>query len=704
VTSRGGDDVPKTVRIERDKPEPFEILEEAGTGGMGMVYKARDRETGQLLAVKVLKDVGDITRFALEGDILSKLQHPGIVEYRHHGLTKAGHPYLAMEWIDGVSLERRLARGVLSVEETLRIARAIADALAVAHAAGVIHRDLKPTNVLLTRETQAVKLVDFGIARSEDVDGLTQTGQALGTPGYMSPEQARGSKIDPRSDLFALGCVVFRCLGGRRPFAGSDIMQFATNLALHDAPPLREVAPDAPVAVEALVSHLLQKDPAARPASALHVRRTIDHILDAVDTTNPAETEPAPAPEHPTAATTRSPGNEPAPPTDKVQRAFDWRLIAMGLVAATAVVVVLVRELGHGSSSVPTPEPKAAAPAPMSSAFADGERTALDRACRQWSSVLAKSQRPDGSFSGEAHAEPSGWDTGQQLFALVESRRACDEIGPGPVASGIRALERLHTKDGWLAPANGEAWKYGVTPANAWAALALEAAAHDMPDPATSKLAALARADLLRAKNPDGGFRYRPESPGPSMMYATLLAAWALIDGEAGADAGGAQATSGAIAWLRREVVAGTQSTHELGLTEELAWLLARAERRGTAGNAGAGTDGVPQLLAKELIDHCRPDASGSCTKRAHETGRIALEPDASWSLITLWHPWTTLAAQELARRQGFDAETKRTMSAIVHWGAGELGRSSDILAAAPEYKIAEYLMVVSELLAAPSP
>lgn len=283
-------EVPKTVPIER-KETPFEIIDEDATdeptrglsGGMGRIHRARDRATGRILAVKVLKDSasGDVTRFALEADILAKLRHPAIVEHAYHGVTKDGFPYLAMEWIDGESLEARLREtSKVPPREALRIALAITDALTAAHALGVVHRDIKPSNVLVRKADGSIKLADFGIAKSagSPVD-LTATGQALGTPGYLAPEQARGGKVDGRTDLFSVGCLLFRCLTGRRPFGGADLMEYATNLALHDPPRIREIDPTISPAIEALIERLLMKDPAARPASAKDVRDAIEQIL-----------------------------------------------------------------------------------------------------------------------------------------------------------------------------------------------------------------------------------------------------------------------------------------------------------------------------------------------------------------------------------------------------------------------------------------
>jgi serine/threonine protein kinase len=293
-------EVPKTVPIER-KETPFEIIEDGDapdslSGGMGTIHRARDRVSGRILAVKVLKDKasGDVTRFALEADILAKLRHPSIIEHAYHGVTKEGFPYLAMEWIEGESLEAKLRKTTTSklpLEEALRIGFTISDALIAAHAAGITHRDIKPSNVLIKKADGSIKLADFGIAKSADsaVD-LTATGEALGTPGYLAPEQARGGKVDGRTDLFSLGCLLFRCITGRRPFSGSDLMEYATNLALHDAPRIRELEPKTPASVEALIARLLMKDPAARPANAKHVRDAIDRILSEADATAPAPT------------------------------------------------------------------------------------------------------------------------------------------------------------------------------------------------------------------------------------------------------------------------------------------------------------------------------------------------------------------------------------------------------------------------------
>lgn len=203
----------------------FEIERLAGAGGMGDVYRALDRRTGAAVALKFLRQVGKgyVTRFEREARALAQLTHPGIVRYVAHGREPAF--FLAMEWLEGEDLARRLARGPLSVGQTLIVARGIADALSAAHARGIVHRDIKPSNVFLCGgRLEEVKLLDFGVAQlDKSTLALTGTGQLIGTLGYMAPEQAMsGRDMTPAADVFSLGCVLFECVAGRGPFAGSS--------------------------------------------------------------------------------------------------------------------------------------------------------------------------------------------------------------------------------------------------------------------------------------------------------------------------------------------------------------------------------------------------------------------------------------------------------------------------------------------------
>jgi len=250
--------------------ERYEILSLLGRGGMGVVYRARDRASGEVVAVKVLLEsrASAAERFAREAAVLAGLDHPGIVRYWAHGVTDAGEPYLVMEWLDGENLAGRLGRGALSVDETLTLATQVAQALAAAHARGVVHRDLKPSNLfLVAKDIGQVKVLDFGIAQLGGAARMTKTGALVGTPGYMAPEQARSEgSLTPAADIFALGCVLFEVLTGRPAFEGPNAMAILAKLVFEEAPRLETHCPDAPPALAALIARMLAKDPAWRPA------------------------------------------------------------------------------------------------------------------------------------------------------------------------------------------------------------------------------------------------------------------------------------------------------------------------------------------------------------------------------------------------------------------------------------------------------
>ncbi|WP_437904344.1 protein kinase [Sorangium sp. So ce327] len=253
----------------------FVIERQAGRGGMGFVYRALDRARGEPVALKLLAGEGDRQgeRFAAECGILAGLSHAGIVRFVAQGVTDAGQRWLAMEWLDGEDLAARLVRADLGVDDSVALALAAAEALAAAHARGVIHRDIKPSNIFLVGgDPRRIKLIDFGIARLSGATSLhTRTGVVMGTPGYLAPEQARGERADARADVFALGAVLFECLTGQPAFAGANILAVLARLLLEPAPRVRELRPDAPPALDALVARMLAKDPAARPASAAEV-------------------------------------------------------------------------------------------------------------------------------------------------------------------------------------------------------------------------------------------------------------------------------------------------------------------------------------------------------------------------------------------------------------------------------------------------
>ncbi len=266
----------------------FIIEREVGRGGVGIVYRAKDEVTGEPVALKVIAlpgvDAGEEARFRREGRVLAGLRHPGIVQVVAFGQLDDGQPYIAMEWLEGEDIVQRQRRSRLPLVACVFAAADIAEALAAAHAAGIVHRDVKPSNVFLVGSSAAggedfrVKLVDFGVAAAEDAK-LTRTGAIVGTPAYMAPEQARGDgEVDGRADLYALGATLFEMITGRPPHVGPTPIAILARLVTTHAPRLSEVFINAPQRLDEIMARLLATAPADRPASATEVARELREI------------------------------------------------------------------------------------------------------------------------------------------------------------------------------------------------------------------------------------------------------------------------------------------------------------------------------------------------------------------------------------------------------------------------------------------
>jgi serine/threonine protein kinase len=280
---------------------PYLIRKVLGTGAMGIVFQAQDVQLKRLVALKVMKPslaaYADYhRRFLREAQLIAAIDHEHIVTIYHVGEDR-GVPFLAMKLLQGESLEDRLARpgSRLPLPEVLRIGREVAEALAAAHARGLVHRDIKPANIWLEAEGDRVKIVDFGLARGSGADAhFTQAGAIVGTPSYMAPEQANAKKVDGRCDLFSLGAVLYRACTGRLPFDGKDTLSVLAALATKTPPPPRKIDPRLPPALSDLVMCLLAKDREKRPSSARAVIEAIESIESG--DTGEAEAEPAPPP------------------------------------------------------------------------------------------------------------------------------------------------------------------------------------------------------------------------------------------------------------------------------------------------------------------------------------------------------------------------------------------------------------------------
>ncbi len=259
----------------------FEIERLAASGGIGTVYRALDADRGVAVAVKILRSAAreQVERFTREVRALADLEHPSIARYVTHGITPEGQPFVVLEWLEGELLARRLARGDLSVSETLRLGKRVAAALAFAHGRGVVHRDINPNTLLLVDNMlDQTKITDFGLAPyGEPV--TTLSGTILGTPGFMAPEQARGGlEIDARADVFALGSVLFKALTGRAPFEGESVVAVLAKVLFEQAPRARRLRPDVPRDLDALLTRMMAREPADRPADGRAVLRELEAI------------------------------------------------------------------------------------------------------------------------------------------------------------------------------------------------------------------------------------------------------------------------------------------------------------------------------------------------------------------------------------------------------------------------------------------
>lgn len=263
----------------------FEILGLMGQGGMGIVYQARDLKLGREVALKVLHphiaaDPALRARLFTEARAAARIEHDNVVTI--HSVEENGSsPFLVMQRIRGESLAQRVARSALSVSDTIRLGSELAAGLSAAHAEGVIHRDLKPANIFLDRQTGRALIGDFGLARVGDEPGQTKSGTVAGTPEFMSPEQARGEKVEATADLFSLGTVLYYALTGVSPFRAESVMGCLHRVCDAEPPEVSELRAEAPAWLSEAIGRLLRKSPADRFPSAEAVTATFRSLGNA---------------------------------------------------------------------------------------------------------------------------------------------------------------------------------------------------------------------------------------------------------------------------------------------------------------------------------------------------------------------------------------------------------------------------------------
>ncbi len=354
---------------------PYEVVVPLGAGGMGEVFLARDTRIGREVALKVLPrgvaaDSQKIARFGREARLLAQLNHPNIAslyEFDEDGETR----FLVLEFVPGETLAERLRRGRPPVREALETARQMAVALEAAHRRGIIHRDLKPANVKVTPDGQ-LKLLDFGLAKAFEggsspatpPDGISEAdsrdGLVVGTAAYMSPEQARGQPLDPRTDLWSFGCVLFELLTGRQAFSGSSISDVLAAILVRE-PEWSALPDDTPTTVRLLLRRCLQKEADRRPESAAGVALEIEEILSGRSAA--AETKAL----H---------GSDRPHRHRRVRRGIVAAVAVVVLAAAAAAAVLALRGRGEPKEAVPNAKVLAVLPFRDLTGRADGQLVA----------------------------------------------------------------------------------------------------------------------------------------------------------------------------------------------------------------------------------------------------------------------------------------------------------------------------------------
>lgn len=343
----------------------YRVLAPLGAGGMGLVYRGEQPVIGRPVAIKVLKhefaqDPTHARRFLEEARSVSAARHPGIIDVFSFGETPAGEPYLVMELLEGEALDELLKRrGKVPPKEAIALLIPMLNALSAAHAAGVIHRDLKPGNIFVVKladGTTFPKLLDFGLARRGEAGTSVRQTSVGGTPLYIAPEQARGEAVGPQTDLYSFGCVIYELLVGRPPFTAVNLHELLDQHHTLAPKPLRPQAPAISFELERLVLQLLAKDPSQRPTSALEVREQLERIQ---------QTRVPRSPPPPTTAETTAPTSPERPALRPARARWPVAVLAAVVVLAVGAVVLRPEPVGLPPAVAPRVVPEVTKPEPL---------------------------------------------------------------------------------------------------------------------------------------------------------------------------------------------------------------------------------------------------------------------------------------------------------------------------------------------------
>jgi serine/threonine-protein kinase len=413
----------------------YEVLEVLGQGGMGIVLKALDPALNRLVAIKVLAGdnaarVAARKRFAREAQAAAAVVHDHVVPV-HAVDADATPPYLVMAFISGQSLQQRIDRtGPLETKEILRIGMQTALGLAAAHAQGLVHRDVKPANIMLENGVERVRITDFGLARAMDDASVTQNGTVAGTPQYMAPEQARGEAVDQRADLFALGSVLYTMATGRAPFTGDNGLSVIRQVCDVDAPPVRSVNPDVPGWLEGIIRKLHEKNPANRFQTATEVGELLGRCLAHVQDSRL----------HPLPRSAEELGRKVHGPARMISRRLVVSAVIVGLVAIS-IGFILWRNASTNSAKNETSAAVAGIPPPEPAEIDGMEHQFISGwdELQQRKGLLSRMMQPYPSEPSERSEPARTRGRAERLWMEMTVSR---EIDHDPIQAALASLHR----------------------------------------------------------------------------------------------------------------------------------------------------------------------------------------------------------------------------------------------------------------------
>ena len=407
----------------------YELEDIAGSGGMSSVYRARDTVLERIVAIKILHehfsdDPEYVERFRREARALAQLNHPNIVTVIDRGEFE-GRQFIVFEHVEGENLKQLIDReGQLPVDKALALVHQVARGLAFAHDHGVVHRDVKPHNVLIDEDGVA-KVTDFGVARSlEPSDGLTETGTLLGTSEYIAPEQASGNRVDERSDQYSLATVLYELLTGEPPYAGDNFMAVAMKHIQEPVPSARAVRPDVSPRLDAIVSRAMAK----RPEDRFPTTEAMMAALEAARADTDSVPAPAPASKPEEGATESIPVPGALPSSVRRSRRRFSLPILIGLIVVGVAALVLALIIAGGGTDSLTGDGGGGSEGSGGS----GDRVRL---------VASSDFDPDGDGTEHAEAVPAATDGNATTYWTTETYSSFDKPGVGIVLDAKSSLE-----------------------------------------------------------------------------------------------------------------------------------------------------------------------------------------------------------------------------------------------------------------------